>query len=123
MDDKIEYSRLVVKRCDATGVVPTIPTGTTLSTFTNTDILPGEFYGNLADNKLWWRSNSGIVELATTATPTLDDVLASGDTSNTHSINLLNGDITLFNGTFFGDGSGLVGPTALSEDLLPQSGL
>lgn len=63
MADKIEYSRLLVKRSDNTGVLPTIPTGTTLNTFSDTDTFIGEFFLNTMDDRLWIRTDNGQFEI------------------------------------------------------------
>ena len=64
MANKIEYSRLVMKRSTVTGVVPTVPTGTTIdNTWLSTDILIGEMFANVEDERLWYRNNSGITEV------------------------------------------------------------
>ena len=64
MANKIEYSRLVMKRSTVTGVVPTVPTGTTIdNTWLSTDILVGEMFANVEDERLWYRNNSGITEV------------------------------------------------------------
>lgn len=60
-----EYSRLLFKRTTSPGVIPTVPTGTTIdSTWLPTDILPGEGFINLADDRLWFRTSTGIVEVS-----------------------------------------------------------
>ena len=86
MADKVEYSRLLIKRSDNFGTIPTIPTGSTLSTFTDTDIFVGEFFLNTADDKLWVRTDSGIAELplsgATSFSGTLAQTLANGNTTD-----------------------------------------
>ena len=63
MSDKTEYSRLLVKRTDNSGTIPTIPTGTTLSTFTDTDTFVGEFFLNTTDDRLWVRTDNGQYEI------------------------------------------------------------
>lgn len=63
MSDKIEYSRLLVKRTDSAGIVPTIPTGSTLSTFTDTDTFVGEFFLNTEDDRLFVRTDNGQFEI------------------------------------------------------------
>lgn len=62
MLDKTEYSRLLIKRTNSTGTVPTIPpvTADTLSQFTPTDIMIGEFFLNTVDDSLWIRTENGI---------------------------------------------------------------
>lgn len=60
-----EYSRLVWKRSTETGVEPTIPTATTIdNTWTSTDLLIGEGFLNTADDRFWFRTDNGIVEVS-----------------------------------------------------------
>jgi len=62
-----EYSRLVLKRSTVPGTIPTIPTGTTIdSSWLSTDILIGEMFANVADDRLWFRSDNGIMEISLT---------------------------------------------------------
>jgi hypothetical protein len=63
--EKIEYSRLLVKRTDQTGVVPTIPASgvTSLSQMIPTDLFVGEFFLNATDDKLWVRTDNRIMEV------------------------------------------------------------
>jgi len=62
---KIEYSRLVFKRSSQTGVVPTIPTASTIdNSWLPTDLLVGEGFINIADDKMFFRTDNGIVEIA-----------------------------------------------------------
>lgn len=63
--DKIEYSRLVIKRTNETGSVPTIPplSAITLNQFTPTDIMVGEFFENTVDDKLWLRTENEILPI------------------------------------------------------------
>ena len=42
---------------------PTIPTGTTLDTFTTTDIFKGELFLNSTDDNLWVRTENGILQI------------------------------------------------------------
>jgi hypothetical protein len=65
MLDKTEYSRLVIKRTDETGSVPTIPpiTADTLNQFTPTDIMVGEFFLNSVDELLWIRTENQIISV------------------------------------------------------------
>lgn len=65
MLDKTEYSRLVIKRTDETGSVPTIPpiTADTLNQFTPTDIMIGEFFLNQVDDLLWIRTENQIISI------------------------------------------------------------
>ena len=64
MSIAIEYSRLVFKRSALSGVVPTIPTATTIdNTWLPTDLLAGEAFINLADDRFWFRTDNGIIEV------------------------------------------------------------
>ena len=85
MSDKIEYSRIILKRTTDPGITPTIPTGTTLDTFTPTDLFVGELFLNAADDLMWIRTDNGIVPISlsgsTGSTPTLAQVLNSGNVS------------------------------------------
>ena len=63
MSDKTEYSRLLLKRTNTPGVVPTIPTGNTLSTFIDTDTFIGEIFVNVNDDSAWIRTNNGQIPL------------------------------------------------------------
>jgi len=125
MSDKTEYSRLLIKRATETGVVPTIPTGTTLSTFTNTDLFVGELFLNTTDENLWVRTDNGILQILNSGFTS--SIFATGftyDNANTLTISNNNGSTLqtsintmtglTVNGAFsattlFGDGSGLTG--------------
>jgi len=64
MANKTEYSRLVLKRSTQTGVTPTIPTGSTINNdWLNTDLLIGEGFLNVFDDRLFYRTINGIVEI------------------------------------------------------------
>lgn len=56
-----EKRRLIIKRTNTPGVVPTVPTIDDINTFIATDIFKGELFYNIADNILYTRDNSGIV--------------------------------------------------------------
>ena len=89
MSDKIEYSRLLIKRSDDASIIPTIPTGSTLSTFVDTDTFVGEFFLNTTDDRLWVRTDNGQFE-----------IMMSGNTSgNTQNLaqTLIYGNETLGN--------------------------
>jgi hypothetical protein len=59
------YSRILFKRSTKLGVAPTIPTGTTIdNTWLDTDILVGEGFINVADDKFWFRTDNGLVEVS-----------------------------------------------------------
>jgi hypothetical protein len=53
MSDKIEYSRLLLKRSSISGATPTVATGTTLNELIETDLLNGEMFLNTADERAW----------------------------------------------------------------------
>lgn len=61
----IQNSKILIKRSSTTGVVPTIPVSTdhTDGTWLDTDIYEGEMFINLADERIWFRSTSGIHEI------------------------------------------------------------
>ena len=65
MLDKTEYSRLIIKRTNETGSVPTIPplSAITLNQFTPTDIMIGEFFLNQVDDLLWIRTENQIISI------------------------------------------------------------
>ena len=64
MANSTEYSRLVFKRSTVAGIVPTIPTGTTIdSSWLTTDILIGEAFINVTDDRFWFRTDNGIIEV------------------------------------------------------------
>lgn len=65
MATPIEYSRLVWKRSTQAGVEPTIPTATTIdNTWLETDLLIGEGFMNAEDDKFWFRTNNGLVQIS-----------------------------------------------------------
>jgi len=64
---KQENKRIVMKRSTVSGIIPTIPTSGatniydhTEGGFLPTDLYIGEFYANVCDSKLWFRSENGI---------------------------------------------------------------
>jgi hypothetical protein len=58
-----EYTRLLVKGSNVAGVVPTIPTGTTIdNTWLTTDLLKREMFVNSTDDKVWIRTENGLYE-------------------------------------------------------------
>jgi hypothetical protein len=65
MADKVEYSRLRIKRTDISGITPTIPTGSTLSEMTDTDLFIGELFMNGIDDRVWIRTDNTIVSIPT----------------------------------------------------------
>ena len=141
MADKIEYSRLLLKRTNIAGVVPTIPpvSATTLNQFTPTDLFVGEMFANVEDDRFWIRTNTGIVELntsgatGTTVVPTLTQVLNEGDNTGGFDIVVSSGNTVQFQGLTIGASNNLLGLDASGntiittavidvEDYLPLSG-
>ena len=117
MADKIEYSRMLVKRTDQTGEVPTVPpiTATTLNQFIPTDLFVGEFFLNEVDDLLWVRTANGILPISlsgstgTTTTPTLTQVLFQGNVTNGYNIDVSAGDTIVFNGLTTGSTTQFLG--------------
>jgi hypothetical protein len=104
MGNQIEYSRLIIKRSTIPGVEPTIPTGDTIdNNFLPTDILVGELFANVEDQKVWLRHNTGI---ALISTGTTSSSIFTGGTVSGPTIFLSGA-----TGVFSGDGSGLTGIT------------
>jgi hypothetical protein len=61
---KIEYSKMIMKRSDIPGQIPTVPANEIdLNTWLATDIFEGELFWNIPDEKLFTRSGSNIVEV------------------------------------------------------------
>jgi hypothetical protein len=118
MADKIEYSRLLLKRTNIAGVTPTIPpvSATTLNQFTPTDIFVGEMFANVEDDRFWIRTNTGIVELNTSG-GTSGSTGTSG-TSGTSGINGTSGTSGVGSGAFLPLSGGTVtGDTTFTEKL------
>lgn len=63
MADKTEYSRLILKRSNTPGQVPTIPLLNTLDTFTDTDTFVGELFANVNDDSVFIRTNNGQIPI------------------------------------------------------------
>lgn len=63
MADKREYSRVILKRTNAPGATPSVPTYSTIENFIPTDIFEGELFYNIPDKKLYTRSDDEIVLL------------------------------------------------------------
>ena len=60
----IEYSRILWKRSTIPGTVPTIPTGSTIdNSWLSTVLLVGEGFLNTADDRFFFRTQNGIVEI------------------------------------------------------------
>ena len=103
--DKIEYSRLLIKRSNVSGEIPTVPpvSAVTLNQFTSTDIFVGEFFANVEDETLFFRTNTGIVEITVsgstgTTIPSLIQVLNQGNTTGGFDIEVSSGDTITYNG-------------------------
>lgn len=79
MADKIEYSRLLLKRTNLAGIEPTVTTATTLNALVETDLLDGEMFLNTSDKRAFVRMNSDIYEFDLVASGTTDfDFCATG---------------------------------------------
>ncbi len=92
MANKIEYSRLVLKRTTLAGIEPTIATFSPTiidESWLDTDILTGELFLNTSDDRLWARTDNGIMEIVTTSTYSSVDIWEDNGTeiilSPTHS--------------------------------------
>jgi alpha-tubulin suppressor-like RCC1 family protein len=104
--DKIEYSRLLMKRTDQTGEVPTIPpvTAVTLNQFIPTDLMIGEMFVNTADDLMWIRTDNGILQISisgssgSTQIQDLQQVLFQGNHTDGYNIVVNNGDTIVFEG-------------------------
>lgn len=72
MSDKVEYSRLIMKRSDVLGVTPTITSATTLNNFTDTDLFSGEIFLNTADERAFVRMDNSILEFDLVSSGTTD---------------------------------------------------
>ena len=70
MAKKTQYSKIKIKRSSVAGVIPTMgPTNDhTDGSWNGTDIYPGEFFINLADNRVWFGSLSGPTEIVVPGT-------------------------------------------------------
>ena len=122
MSDKIEFSRLIMKRSDITGVSPTTPTGTTLSSFTDTDIFEGEFFLNTADDLLWIRTATGILPITLsgstgTTIPTLNQVLFAGNNTSGFDIVVSSADTIQYLGLSTGSTSTILGLDASGNTI------
>jgi len=121
--DKIEYSRLLIKRSTTAGETPTIPpiTATTLNQFTPTDVFEGEFFLNSADDLLWVRTENGILPISlsgsTGSTPSLTQVLFQGNVTNGYDIEVSSGDTIVFQGLNTGSTSTILGLDASGNTI------
>jgi len=132
--ERDEEVRIIMKYSTISGAEPTIPTSGDHSdgTWLPTDLYTGELFLNSADDKLWIRTDNGIVGIGGTAGATFsgiyDYVHISGGTYSGEvyaptfsSIGIVAQNIygdtfegtagasASFTGNFFGDGSGLTG--------------
>jgi hypothetical protein len=129
MADKIEYSRMLVKRTDQTGEVPTVPpiTAVTLNQFIPTDLFVGEFFLNEVDDLLWIRTSNGILPISlsgstgTTTTPTLTQVLFQGNVTNGYNIDVSAGDTIIFQGLNTGSTNNVLGIDASGNTIVTSA--
>ena len=123
---QIQNSRIIIKRTDVSAITPTIPTSDnhTDGSWLPTDLYKGEFFINTEDERLWYRSEHGIVEVTAgaTATPITDYVSASLGGTFSGNIQIVpdlevGGQITVQGDVvatgFYGDGSGLTNISAI----------
>jgi len=128
MADKIEYSRMLVKRTAQAGEVPTIPpiTATTLNQMIPTDLFIGEFFLNEADDLLWIRTDNGILPISlsgsTGSTPNLTEVLFQGNATNGYDIVVSSGDTIIFQGIPSGVTSTILGLDASGNTITTTGG-
>lgn len=131
-NENVEYWRLVQKYSTISGITPTIPPSQDHSdgTWSDTDLYIGEFFMNVSDNLLWYRTIDGIhlVSGATGASgsfvgdyvPTSGGTYSGGVFAPTFSSNTITSALitaSAFNGqifgssgsVFYGDGSNLTG--------------
>jgi hypothetical protein len=125
MADKIEYSRMLVKRTDQTGEVPTVPpiTAVTLNQFIPTDLFVGEFFLNEVDDLLWVRTSNGILPISLsgstgTTVPNLTQVLFQGNATNGYDIEVSAGDTIIFSGLTSGVTSQFLGIDASGNTIV-----
>lgn len=131
-NENVEYWRLVQKYSTISGVTPTIPPSQDHSdgTWSDTDLYIGEFFMNVSDNLLWYRTIDGIhlISGATGASgsfvgdyvPTSGGTYSGGVFAPTFSSNTITSALitaSAFDGqifgssgsVFYGDGSHLTG--------------
>jgi hypothetical protein len=123
--DKIEYSRMLVKRTDQTGEVPTVPpiTATTLNQFIPTDLFVGEFFLNEVDDLMWVRTANGILPISLsgstgTTVPNLTQVLFQGNATNGYNIDVSVGDTIIFGGLVTGSTTNFLGLDASGNTIV-----
>lgn len=73
------FRRIQIKKSAIAGKTPTIPTTEPseiedFNNLTDTDLLMGEFYLNIKDDKLWVRSENGIIELTSNSNTSINDL-------------------------------------------------
>ena len=125
MSDKIEYSRLIMKRSTVSGDVPTVPpiTATTLNDFTPNDIFVGEFFLNAVDDLLWIRTDTGILPIdlsgsTGTTIPSLTQVLFEGNNTGGFNIEVSSGNTIVFQGLNNGTTSNILGIDASGNTII-----
>jgi len=125
MSDKIEYSRLIMKRSTVSGDVPTVPpiTATTLNDFTPNDIFVGEFFLNAVDDQLWIRTDNGILPIdlsgsTGTTIPTLTQVLFEGNNTGGYNIQVSSGNTINYQGLTAGSTSNILGIDASGNTIV-----
>lgn len=81
MADITEFSRLIVKRSSITGQTPTITTASTINEMQfETDIFVGELYSNVEDDRVFIRTNNGILEFNVVPSGITTDTFTTGAT-------------------------------------------
>lgn len=92
----IQDARILIKRSTNTGEVPTAAPSNdhTDGTWDALDIYTGELFLNVQDSKAWFRSNTGIIELATLNGPT-DAFINGGNAYTADAIFGLTDDYTV----------------------------
>ena len=82
---KTEYSRILVKRSSQVGTVPTIPATSEIdNTWLNTDLLVGEMFINTVDDRIWYRSSTGITEIIGGSAETVTTLVDNADGTFTY---------------------------------------
>ena len=125
MSDKIEYSRLIMKRSTVSGDVPTVPpiTATTLNDFTPNDIFVGEFFLNAVDDQLWIRTDNGILPIdlsgsTGTTIPTLTQVLFEGNNTGGYNVQVSSGNTINYQGLTTGSTTNFLGLDASGNTIV-----
>lgn len=120
--DKIEYSRLLLKRTGIPGEVPTYTTGSTLNDMIPTDLFVGEMYLNTADDLMWVRTDNGILPIALsgmtgTTIPTLLEVLGTGNITGGFDIYVSSGTTIQYEGLNTGSTTTILGLDASGNTI------